>query len=201
MTPSATTSQRQFPLFHLLFGTVCISFAPIFIKLTEVPPDSAGFYRMLFAGLSLSVLMLLRGENLKMARRSRFLLCFAGVFLAVDFMCWHLSIALVGPGLSTLLANFQVFFTALFSWIILTQKISKVFMLAVGLALCGLFFITGVDWQGLEPGYKLGIYLGLLTAVLYSGYILCLKASLNDSSVTGSRRCCWFRSPALCCWH
>ncbi len=185
MTHSETTSYRQIPLIRLLLGSVCISFSPVFIKLAAVPPDSAGFYRMLFAGLSLTVLMLLRGENLKMARRPRFLLCCAGVFLAVDFMCWHRSIGLVGPGLSTLLANFQVFFTALFSWLFLKQKISNAFMLAVGLALCGLFFIAGVDWQGLEQGYKLGIYLGLLTAVLYSGYILFLKASLNDSSVSG----------------
>ena len=185
MTHTTTTNQAQFPLFRLLIGSVCISFSPIFIKLAALPPDSAGFYRMLFAGLSLTLLMLLRGENLKMARRPRFLLCFAGLFLAIDFMCWHRSIELVGPGLSTLLGNFQVFFTALFSWLFLKQKVSKLFMLAVGLALGGLLFITGVDWQGLGQGYKLGIFLGLLTALLYSGYILFLKAAMNESSVSG----------------
>ncbi len=185
MPQSATTNQAQFPLFRLLIGSVCISFSPIFIKLAALPPDSAGFYRMLFAGLSLTLLLLLRGENLKMARRPQFLLCCAGLFLAIDFMCWHRSIDLVGPGLSTLLGNFQVFFTALFSWLFLKQKVSKLFMLAVGLALAGLLFITGVDWQGLEQGYKLGIFFGFLTAVLYSGYILFLKAAMNDSSVSG----------------
>ncbi|HEY5674682.1 MAG TPA: DMT family transporter [Malonomonas sp.] len=178
-------TQAQFPLLRLLFGSVCISFSPVFIKLAAVPPDTAGFYRMLFAGLSLTLLLLLRRENLKMARRPKFLLCFAGLFLAVDFMCWHRSIHLVGPGLSTLLGNFQVFFTALFSWLFLKQKISTKFMLAVGLALAGLLLITGIDWQGLEQGYKLGVVLGLLTAVLYSGYILLLKGAMNDGSVSG----------------
>lgn len=185
MTHDATPTQAPFPLLRLLLGSVCISFSPVFIKLAAVPPDTAGFYRMLFAGLSLMLLLLLRGESLKMARRPKFLLCFAGLFLAVDFMCWHRSIHLVGPGLSTLLGNFQVFFTALFSWLFLKQNISKKFMLAVGLALGGLLFITGVDWQGLAQGYKLGIGLGLLTAVLYSGYILFIKASLDDPSVNG----------------
>ena len=184
MLKTTATNQTQFPLFRLLAGSVCISFSPVFIKLAALPPDSAGFYRMLFAGLSLSVLMLLRGENLRLARRPQILLCFAGIFLAIDFMCWHRSIDLVGPGLSTLLGNFQVFFTALFSWLILKQKISKPFILAVGLALCGLLLITGVDWQGLEHSYKLGIFLGLLTAVFYSGYILLVKASMDDNSVT-----------------
>jgi len=185
MTQSATPDQAQFPLFRLLLGSVCISFSPVFIKLAAVSPDAAGFYRMLFAGLSLTLLLLLRGEKLQMTRRPKFLLFFAGLFLAVDFMCWHRSIHLVGPGLSTLLGNFQVFFTALFSWLFLKEKISKRFMLAVGLALVGLLFITGVDWQGLEQGYQLGIILGLSTAVLYSGYILFLKGAMNDSSVSG----------------
>jgi drug/metabolite transporter (DMT)-like permease len=138
---------------------------------------------MLFAGLSLAVLMLLRGERLKMAQRPRLLLCCSGIILAMDFMCWHRSINMVGPGLATLLGNFQVFFTALFSWLFLKQKISKLFMLAVIMALCGLLFITGVDGKTLEDGYKLGIFLGLLTAICYSGYILLIKASMDDSSV------------------
>jgi len=178
-----SNTRPQLTLLKLLLGSICISFSPIFIKLAAVPPDSAGFYRMLFAGLSLFMLMLLRGENLKMARRPQLLLCAAGIILAIDFMFWHRSIDLVGPGLSTLLGNFQVFFTALFSWLLFKQKISRMFMLAVGMALCGLILITGVDWQGLEHGYKLGILLGLLTAVFYSGYILLIKASMNDSSV------------------
>ena len=181
--PASTTTQRA--LVRLLIGSVCISFSPVFIKLAAIAPDSAGFYRMLFAGLSLLALMLVRRESLKMARRPRLLLCLAGLFLAVDFMCWHRSIDLVGPGLSTLLGNFQVFFTALFSWLILKQKITKLFMLAVGMALCGLMFITGADWTLLEQGYKAGIILGLMTAVFYSGYILLVKSSMNDNSVNG----------------
>ncbi|MCK4509628.1 MAG: DMT family transporter, partial [Desulfuromonadales bacterium] len=175
--------QAQFPLIRLLIGSVCISFSPIFIKFAAVSPDSAGFYRMFFAGISLLVLMLLQGKNLKMARSARLLLCCSGIFLAVDFMCWHRSIDLVGPGLSTLLANFQVFFTAFLSWLIFKQRVSRLFMCAVVMALCGLFFITGVDWKSLELGYKLGIFLGLLAGIFYSGYILLLKSAMNDSSV------------------
>ena len=184
MTQDITTIQTPFPLVKLLLGSVCISFSPIFIKLAAIPPDSAGFYRMFFAAISLSVLMILRKKNLKMAIRPRFLLCLCGMILAIDFMCWHRSIELIGPGLSTLLGNFQVFFTALFSWLFLKQKISKMFILAVVMALCGLLFITGIDWKSLEDGYKLGIFLGLLTAVFYSGYIMLIKTSMDDNTVS-----------------
>ena len=179
------TETRERPLLKLLLGSVCISFAPIFIRLADVSPDSAGFYRMMFASLSLLILIRLRRENLNMARRPKLLLILAGVFLSIDFMCWHRSIGLIGPGLSTLLGNFQIFFTALFSWLFFQQRISRLFILAVAMALCGLLLITGGDWQVLQPGYKLGLLFGVLTALFYSGYILLLKQALNDRSAQG----------------
>lgn len=183
-SPRSATAQAQFPLLRLLVGTACISFAPVFIKLAALSPDSAGFYRMLFAGVSLFLLMRVRRESLWMARRPQWLLCGSGLFLAIDFMFWHRSINLIGPGLSTLLANFQVFFTALFSWIFLKQKFSRLFFLSVIIALCGLQLITGVDWSVIEQDYLSGIFYGLLAGVFYSGYILLVKASMDDSTVS-----------------
>ncbi len=185
MSQLTTAAKTPFPLFRLLAGSVCISFSPVFIKLAQVSPDSAGFYRMLFAVISLSVLFLLRRDSLKVSRKSILLLCASGGFLAIDFMCWHRSIHLVGPGFATLLGNFQVFFTAVFSYLFLKQKITKLFMLAVLIALAGLLLITGVDWNGLEAEIKLGILLGIGTALFYSGYILLIKASMNNPALSG----------------
>jgi drug/metabolite transporter (DMT)-like permease len=185
MDAAIAARQPPFPLFKLLAGSVCISFSPVFIKLANVSPDSAGFYRMLFAGLSLFVLLRLRGDRLSVDRNAIYLLSGAGTLLAIDFMCWHRSIHLVGPGLATLLGNFQVFFTAVFSFVFLKQRISKLFMLAVLIALAGLFLITGMDWVGLDAGTRLGIILGIATAIFYSGYVMLLKQSMNNSSVNG----------------
>lgn len=183
--------QNQFPLFRLLIGCVCISFSPILIKLSELPPDSAGFYRMFFAGISLFVLMCLRRESLHMAQRPKLFLLGSGIFLAIDFMCWHRSIALIGPGLSTLLANFQVFFTALFSWLILKQKVSRLFILAVVMALVGLQMITGADGAQLGQNLQLGLLFGLLAGVFYSGYILLLKGAMDTPSVKSVPAMLW----------
>lgn len=178
-----TSTDNRTALIKLLCGSVCISFSPIFIKLANVSPDSAGFYRMLFAGLTLLPLMWLRGESLRMSRRSTLLLGGCGLLLAIDFMFWHRSIHLVGPGLSTLLGNFQVFFTALLSLLLFRLRITKMFMLAVVVALVGLFLITGIDWGGLAAGYRAGILFGLLTAVFYSGYVVTLKTAMSDPGV------------------
>jgi drug/metabolite transporter (DMT)-like permease len=185
MNDTSVATRKWHPLLALIAGSVCISFSPIFIKVANVSPDIVGFYRMLFAGFSLLVLFFLQGSMVNVALRPKLLLSLCGLFLAIDFMCWHRSIHLVGPGLSTLLVNFQVFFTAVLSYFILKEKITRLFMVAVFMAFCGLLFITGLDWNVLAPGFKLGVALGLIAAIFYSGYIMLLKESMNHSSVSG----------------
>ena len=183
--PSAIAPRPVRPLLWLLTGSVCISFAPIFIKLADVSPDSAGFYRMLFAGLSLFLLLKIKRISLLMQRKTLLLLVCCGLSLSFDFMCWHRSIHHVGPGLATLIGNFQVFFTAIFSCLLFREKISRMFMAAILMALLGMLFITGIDLGSLNEGYRLGILFGIGTAVFYSGYILLLKCAMNHQQVSG----------------
>lgn len=177
--------RSRFPLLRLLAGTICISFSPVFIKLAAVPPDVAGFYRMLFAGLSLLVLLLLRGKRLRIGGKAALFLAAGGLSLAIDLMCWHRSIHLIGPGLSTLLANFQVFFTPLFAWLLFRQKVNRLFLLAVILAVGGLSLITGVDWPALAAGVRSGLLLAITAAVFYSGYLLLLKKGMDEPAASG----------------
>lgn len=179
------STSQPFPWFRLLAGSVCISFSAIFIKLTRISPDSAAFYRMLFAGLSLAVLLRAKGDSLSLSRRQLLLLGGCGVALTLDFMCWHRSIFLVGPGLSTLLGNCQIFFTVVFSFLFLRQRISGTFMLAVATAIVGLVLVTGHDWQVLGEGFRIGVIFGLATAVFYSCYIMLLKQALTGSALSG----------------
>lgn len=181
-----STAAQPFPLFRLLAGSVCTSFSPVLIKIASVDPELAGFYRMLFAVAGLFLLMLLRREKPVVERRPLLYLVGSGIFLSLDFMCWHRSIELVGPGLSTLLGNFQVFFTALFSWLMLRERISPWFVLAVLLALGGLLLITGVDAASLTTGIQLGVFFGLLTALFYSFYIMGMKQAITGSRISGS---------------
>ena len=173
------------PILWLVSGGLCISFAPIFIRLANVSPDIAGFYRLFFAAVSLVVVLYLRGEMQRLPPGPALLLVASGSFLAIDFMCWHRSIHLVGPGFSTLLANFQVFFTALFAWLLFREKVTRLFVLAIFMALLGLTFITGLDWSMLSSGFRSGIVFGLLAALCYSGYLLFLKESLKENVLSG----------------
>lgn len=184
MSQGAATNRAPLIL-RLLAGGVCISFSPIFIRLANVSPDIAGFYRLLFAGLSLFAVLYLRGTIQRLPRGPTLLLLASGCFLALDFMCWHRSIHLVGPGFSTLLGNFQVFFTALFAWLLFREKITRMFVVAIFMAFTGLTFITGLDWTILSAGVRSGIVFGLLSAVGYSAYLLFLKESMKENIISG----------------
>jgi len=57
------------------------------------------------------------------------------IFFAFDIWFWHQSIAYIGPGLSTLLANFQVFMLTAIGVLWLRERVGWRF--ASGLALAG----------------------------------------------------------------
>lgn len=166
------TANPRVPLFG---GAVLISLSPVWVKLVSVSPTVSGFYRVLIGGLALAVFLLVTGRRLALTRRTLLILLLAAVFFAADLWSWHRSIGYVGPGLATLLGNFQVFFMALagFFWLKQTPPVRQ--LIAIPLALVGLALIVGVDWNALSADYRLGIVFGLITAVTYAGYLLSLR--------------------------
>jgi drug/metabolite transporter (DMT)-like permease len=122
-------------------------------------------------------------QKLRLSTRAWLLVGLAGAFFSLDLFFWHRSIIYVGPGLATLLANFQVFIMMFAGIVLLRQKPSGSQLLAVPLALVGLAMIIGLDWQRLPGDYRLGVIFGLLTAVVYAGYLLSLRgARINSES-------------------
>ena len=169
-------------MLSLLAGAAMISTSPVFVKLTTVPPTTSGFYRVLFGGLILALLAWRRPESRPRGSRAWTALIVAAVFFSLDLWFWHRSIHYVGPGLSTLLANFQVFVLALVGVLAFREKLRTELLVAIPLALYGLSLIVGFEWQGLEPDYRAGVLFGLLTAVSYAGYILSLRYARTGGS-------------------
>jgi drug/metabolite transporter (DMT)-like permease len=169
------------PHLRLFLGAVLISLSPVWVKLVSVSPTTSGFYRVAIGSVTVAVLMVFARQTLRLSKRAWFLVALAGAFFSLDLFFWHRSIIYVGPGLSTLLANFQVFIMMSAGVVLLRQKPSKMQMLAVPLALLGLVMIVGLDWQSLPDDYRLGIIFGLLTAIMYAGYLLSLRAARVDS--------------------
>ena len=166
---------------RLFAGAALISLSPVWVKLVSVSPTTSGVYRTLFGGVALLIYLLLTRQRLRLSRPVGAMLLAASVFFALDLWFWHRSINYIGPGLSTLLANFQVFFMMLAGIILYGQAPRPVQLVAVPLALLGLGLIVGFDWRELPADYRLGLIFGLLTAVCYAGYLLTMRAARADA--------------------
>ena len=128
----------QSPRLRLFIGAALISLSPVWVKLVEVSPTTSGFYRVLIGGMALAVYMLARRQRLQLSRNVWLMIIVAAVFLTLDLWFWHRSIIYIGPGLATLLANFQVFFMMLAGIALLRQMPSPIQLVAVPMALLGL---------------------------------------------------------------
>jgi drug/metabolite transporter (DMT)-like permease len=183
------TGGRKFPrlseeglgLLQMVVGGFLISFSAVFVKLSHTGPTATGVYRNLFGGITLLLIVFIRRDPLWRGARPMLWAVLAGVIFAVDILCWHRSILYIGPGLATIIGNFQVFVLAFVGVAIFHERPSWRFFVSIPLAVLGLFLLVGVDWSALDTSYRLGVLLGLATAVAYSAYILTLRYSQRSA--------------------
>lgn len=170
------------PTLRLFIGAALISLSPVWVKLTSVSATSSGFWRLAIGGTAVAVYLLVSRRRIRFSTRVWQVLLLAAVFIALDMWFYHRSIQLIGPGLSTLIANFQVFVMAAAGFIILRQPPSRLQLVAIPMALLGLSLIVGIDWRGLPEHYRTGILYGFGAAVTYAAYLLSMRRSRRDST-------------------
>ena len=172
MTPQRTVKN---PILRVATGAIAISFSGVWVKIANVTPASSAFYRVFFGCIFLVVFSILTREKWYGGGKKILLALLCGTLFVFDLLCWHASITLIGPGLATLLGNFQVFILAAVGILLLKERYSPRLAIAIPLAVAGLYLVIGTDWQTMSDSHRIGIQLGLATAVFYAGYLLSLK--------------------------
>ncbi|HEY8012098.1 MAG TPA: DMT family transporter [Rudaea sp.] len=188
--PSAGTVPRG-AFWRLLAGAALISTTSIFVRYAHVAPTVSAFYRVAFGGAMLVVLLTALRRWRGVGWRDAIWLLVPALAFAVDLMMWHRSIQLIGPGLATLIGNFQVFVMALAGVVFYHERLDWRFFAGVAMAMFGLWLLVGFDWHGLDAGYRFGIVLGVLTGIAYAVYMLSLRqAQLRRAQLTPERALC-----------
>lgn len=163
-------------------GALVIAFSAILVKLAEVSPSTAAFFRCLYALPLLGLLAWLEHRRYgPRSARDRRIALIAGIWFAADLLTWHHSIAAVGAGLSTVLANVQVVLVGLGAWVFLHEKPARTSLIAIPVVLIGVVLISGAigaGAYGVDPA--LGAMYGLLTAITYAGFLLTLRQGNTD---------------------
>ena len=172
MTPRAV---QRGAMLRMTAGAATISTTSIFVRWAHVAPTVSAFYRMLFGGLMLVGLLVVRRQWRMYSAADTFWLLLPALAFCVDLMLWHRSIRAIGPGLATLAGNFQVFIMAIAGVLFFHERLPLRFLLGVALAVFGLWLLVGAGWGSFTPQFRLGFYFGLLTGVAYAVYMLSLR--------------------------
>lgn len=168
-------SRRHHALVSLVIGAIMISFSGVWVKVSHVTPTASAFYRVFFGGIILLSAAIFRREMVWHGGRHLLLSLICGLLFAVDLVLYHYSVLYVGPGLGTILPNFQVFILAITGIFFFGEKVRMLFLISIPLAFIGLFLIVGIDWGQLDQLNKMGVYFGLTAAVCYAAFLLFLR--------------------------
>jgi len=165
-----------------ILGALVIAFSAILVRLADVSPSTAAFFRCLYA---LPVLALLAWrERRRFGERSwrdRRLAWAAGLFFAADLTFWYHSIGAVGAGLATVLGNTQVLFVGLLAWAALGERPANRSLVAIPVVFSGVVLISGVIGSGAygdDPA--LGVVYGVPTGITYALFLLILRHGNTD---------------------
>ncbi|MCD8351526.1 MAG: DMT family transporter [Planctomycetaceae bacterium] len=174
MIPETAASSRRGTLL-VLAGSFCISFAAFFVKGAPIDSSAVAFYRFLFGAIAMLAVALVQRSPMKPSKRLLPFIIMAGLFFVGDVLLWHKSILLLGPGVATIVINFEVIFLALFGVIFLKERMSLQQKLAIPFALLGLALLLGVFEHGLPETAAIGTAFSLVASLFYTGYILTVR--------------------------
>jgi drug/metabolite transporter (DMT)-like permease len=176
------------PVLAGVLGALVIAFSAILVRLSEVSPSTAAFFRCAYALPVLGLLAWLERRRYgPRSLRERVPLWVAGVMFAADLTFWHHSIAAVGAGLATVLGNVQVVLVGVLAWWLLGERPARASLAAVPVVFVGVILISGVIGSGAygdDP--VLGVVFGVLTAITYALFILILRhGNIDDRRPAG----------------
>jgi drug/metabolite transporter (DMT)-like permease len=152
-----------------------ISFSGVWVKVSDVTPTASAFYRVFLGSLFLLAAAGIRREIRWLGTRHAALGFLCGLFFALDLVCYHYSVHLIGPGLGTILPNLQVFILAILGALFLNEKLRPRTIVSMPAAFGGLWLVVGPEWATMGSHYQAGIALGLTAAIFYSLFIIFLR--------------------------
>ncbi|MEI7036542.1 DMT family transporter [Fulvimonas yonginensis] len=176
---SATPLAPPAAIGRMALGAALLSSTGIFVVLAQVAPTVSAFYRMLFGGTMLLAWVALGRGWVHVGWRDVALALLPAAGFSLDLIFWHRSILWVGPGVATLLTNFQVFLMALVGWLAYRERLGRGFLPGIAVALAGLWLLVGAHWSLFDAQHRLGVWLGLASGLAYTVYLLSFRRALS----------------------
>ncbi len=177
------TAERDWSGWHfaaLLGGNAALALGPLWVRLADTGPVSAGFWRLLLAMPVFILLARMNGQRLlghgKLAIAA---ILGAGLFFSLDLASWHLGIERTRLGNATLFGNSGSILLVALGLIALRRAPRAMEWAAFIAAIAGSAILLG---RSLEIGHEtlIGDLLCLLAGFLYTFYILLAQRARAD---------------------
>ena len=165
----------------MVAGNVALAFGPWLVRLADVGPVAAGFWRLTLAMPLLLLLAVMEGRRARVAGGAArvsavviVLMIVAGIFFAADLAAWHLGILRTRLANSTLFGNFSAFLFPLYGFWMARRLPGRVQGAAFVLALAGTLLLLGRSYE-LSARTLAGDLLCVLAALFYFAYLIAIE--------------------------
>lgn len=162
---------------QLLFGALCLALGVIFIKLAHLQPATISFLRCIIA---LPFLILLSAREIKKipknSKLEKNLIAWSfisGIVIGIQYIVYAICVDITGAGISSILANCQIFFFPILALLIDKEPISKTFWIFSPILLVGLSASAGL-FNSKTDGITdpmLGFITGMLSGITYAIFL------------------------------
>jgi drug/metabolite transporter (DMT)-like permease len=170
--PPLAAPQGRHAFAALLLGNLVLAMGPWMVRLADVGPVAAGFWRM---GLAVPFLLVLArhqaGPNISRSRGLTLLLAISGLFFAADLASWHVGIRMTKLANATLFGNSSSIFLVIYGFLRLKRLPRPVQWLAISCAAIGAALLLGSSWE-LSPEHFTGDLFAALAGLFYTFYLI-----------------------------
>jgi len=164
----------------LIFANVALAFGPLFVRMADTGPVSAGFWRLTLALPVLIVIALQQREPMTGYRNAIWwMLALGGVAFALDLASWNFGIERTKLANSTLFGNMGSVIMVIYGFVISRAWPHKAEAGAVLLAIIGAGLLMGSSYE-LDVRNLVGDLFCLLAGILYVVYLLSIRHVRND---------------------
>jgi len=169
----AHTSPPKSAMIIIAFGLISISFASIFIKMSDAPSLVIATYRLVLASLFYVAFTRIKAGPIGAGiSRSSFRMMFiSAIFLTIHFSAWITSLKYTSVASSVVLVQSAPIFVALGSLVFLRERLSLLMISGIAIALIGAIGISIHDFA-MNQGTLFGNVLALGGALGAAGYLL-----------------------------
>lgn len=164
----------------LLVGNIALAFGPWLVRLADVGPVAAGFWRLTIALPFLLLVGRFVGQPAHWPRRALIVtVAIAAVFYSLDLAAWNAGIRMTKLGNSTLFGNSGSFVFAAYGLILAHRAPSLKQSSAVVLALGGAVLLMSGSYE-LSPKNFAGDLLTLVAGLFYGGYLIFVERGRTE---------------------